>query len=296
VHFRVEEILQRFKIGEITLGEAKELLEKEAFAKMKLRLVEKLARLDVYREARTGIPEVILTEGKKVSWAISLLVEMARERGRAIASRINSSLVKELKNATPPGFTVEVHAEARIAVLKREGYRIEKGGKIGLIAAGTADLPVAEEARVFAQEMGCTVIHAYDVGIAGVHRVLDPLEEMLRAEVDVIIVVAGMDAVLPITVKGLVNLPVIGVPTSVGYGMGAKGLAPLLTMLQSCAPGLAVVNIDNGLGAAATAALIANRVASFRSPSHKGGAAVLAASRGQESPGAPFPPQSWRPG
>lgn len=261
----MREVLKNLKAGKITVEEAEALLEKSNFESLKLKFVEKIARLDVNREERTGVMEVILAEGKKSAWVIKLLLEMAEEKGRAIATRVNSKLAKKIKESLPSGYTEKFHPEACMVIVKKRGYRsIRTGGKIGLIAAGSADLSVAEEARVFAHEIGCEVLYAYDVGIAGVHRVLEPLEEMVSKDVDVIIVVAGMDAVLPITVKGLVNLPVIGVPTSVGYGMGAGGIAPLLTMLQSCSPGLAVVNIDNGFGAAALAALIANRVSKFR--------------------------------
>lgn len=261
----MKEILERFKAGEITVEEAEALLEKNASDRLKIKYVDGVARLDVYRDDRTGIPEVIQTECKKPEWAVKLVLEMAKERGRAIATRVSPDLVNKIKDSVPSGYVTEAYDEARVVVVKRDGYKVTKsGGRVGLLAAGTADIGVAEEARIFAQEMGCEVIYAYDVGIAGVHRVLGPLEEMMHKEVDVIIVAAGMDAVLPITVKGLVTLPVIGVPTSVGYGIGAGGIAPLLTMLQSCSPGLAVVNIDNGLGAGALAALIANRAAKFR--------------------------------
>ncbi len=143
--------------------------------------------------------------------------------------------------------------------MQKRGYEFEKTGKIGLIAAGTADLPVAEEARVVAEVCGCEVIKAYDVGIAGIHRLVEPLEEIVNANVAAIIVVAGMEGALPSVVASLVNIPVIGVPTSVGYGLGGKGVAALLSMLQNCSPGLAVVNIDNGVGAGTFAAKCAYR-------------------------------------
>ncbi len=132
------------------------------------------------------------------------------------------------------------------------------------MTAGTSDIPIAEEAAVVAAEMGSVVISAYDVGVAGLHRLAAPLRDMRERGVDAIVVAAGMDGALPSVVAGLVDVPVIGLPTSVGYGLGGRGVAALLSMLQTCAPGLAVVNIDNGVGAGATAALIANRVAAAR--------------------------------
>jgi NCAIR mutase (PurE)-related protein len=263
---KTNEILLKLKSGEISVAEAEELLERTAFERMRLKFVESLARLDVHRDRRTGIPEVILAEGKKPEWVARLLLEMVKERGRAMATRVEDACLQKIKEVVPSKYAIEVYGEARIVMLSEPGFEVAKtGGKVGLIAAGTADISVAEETRITAEQMGCEVHYAYDVGIAGPHRVLTPLEEMLSQGVDVIVVVAGMDAVLPITVKGLVDLPVIGVPTSVGYGIAAKGVAPLLTMLQSCSPGLGVVNIDNGFGAGALAALIANRVGRARS-------------------------------
>jgi NCAIR mutase (PurE)-related protein len=136
------------------------------------------------------------------------------------------------------------------------------GGKIGIISAGTSDMAVAEEARLMAEAMGCSAIVRYDVGIAGIHRLFPALKEMIAAGVDAIVVVAGMEGALASVVSAMVNVPVVGVPTSVGYGFGSAGLAALSCMLQSCAIGLAVFNIDNGIGAGAFAALIANRMAS----------------------------------
>ncbi len=136
---------------------------------------------------------------------------------------------------------------------------------MGILTAGTSDIPYAEEAAVVCQEMGCLVFTAYDVGVAGLHRLFAPLENLLQKErVDVLIVAAGMDGALPSVVSGMVPVPVIGLPTSVGYGLGGDGTAALLCMLQTCAPGLAVVNIDNGIGAGAMAGLIASRIAAAR--------------------------------
>ncbi len=142
--------------------------------------------------------------------------------------------------------------------------RRSTGGLVGVISAGTSDIPVAEEAALIAEEIGCHVTRIYDVGVAGLHRLMEPLRNLLSNGVDVIIVAAGMDGALPSVVAGLVPVPVIGLPTSIGYGMGGKGVAALLSMLQTCVPGLSVVNIDNGVGAGSTAAIIANRVAQAR--------------------------------
>ena len=132
------------------------------------------------------------------------------------------------------------------------------------MSAGTSDIPVAAEASLIAMEMGAQVLEAWDVGVAGLHRLVEPLERFTTAGIDVLVVAAGMDGALPSVVAGLVDVPVIGLPTSIGYGLGGGGVGALTAMLQSCAPGLVVVNIDNGIGAGSTAALIANRAAASR--------------------------------
>lgn len=266
----MREILERFKNGSISMEKAQEELEKSAFDRMRLQFIDKLARLDLDRAQRTGIPEVILAQGKKDEWVEKLIFAMAREKGRGIASRVHPELARKIADRVPEGFKADIYADARITVVKEANFSAPKtGGRIGLMTAGTADMAIAEEARVFAVEMGCDVFWEYDVGIAGIHRTLEALDALLSEDVDIIIVVAGMDAVLPITVRGLVNLPVIGVPSSVGYGIGEKGMAPLMTMLQSCSPGLTVVNIDNGFGAASFAALAASRAAKYRNMAGK---------------------------
>lgn len=223
--------------------------------------LDQLARLDLDRRERTGIPEIIFGTGKAVDHIVAIARRMASERGRAIVSRIAPEVLQQLRVALEPELAVEGHELARMAVVRRpEAAPAEGGGIIGVLAAGTADLPVAEEARVMASEMGCEVVHHYDVGVAGVHRLVEPLRELIARDVAAVVVVAGMEGALPTLVKGLVPVPVIGVPTSVGYGFGRPGEAALMTMLHSCSPGLTVVNVDNGLGAGATAALIANRL------------------------------------
>ncbi|HET9922337.1 MAG TPA: nickel pincer cofactor biosynthesis protein LarB [Ktedonobacteraceae bacterium] len=221
-------------------------------------------RPDPGREFRKGAPEVILGETKETAQIITMAQGLLAGSGRAIISRVRPEAVQPLHEAFHD-YTVSVREAARAMVIYRPDYvRRSTGGLVGVISAGTSDIPVAEEAALIAEEMGCRVTCIYDVGVAGLHRLMHPLRELLTAGVDAIIVVAGMDGALPSVVAGLVPVPVIGLPTSIGYGMGGKGVAALLAMLQTCAPGLSVVNIDNGVGAGITAALIANRVAHAR--------------------------------
>jgi pyridinium-3,5-biscarboxylic acid mononucleotide synthase len=163
------------------------------------------------------------------------------------------------------GNEVESFTRARMVVIRGPGHRrLESGGRVGIVTAGTSDLPAAEEAQVIAREMGCETDLAADVGVAGLHRLVSPLARLHEWGADALIVAAGMDGALPSVVAGLVDIPVIGLPTSRGYGMGGQGEAALLSMLQTCVPGMTVVNIDNGIGAGASAARIANRVAAAR--------------------------------
>jgi NCAIR mutase (PurE)-related protein len=221
-------------------------------------------RPDPGREFRKGAPEVILGETKGAAQIISMAQGLLAETGRAIISRMRPEALAPLQEAFRDN-TISVREAARAMVIYRPDYvRRSTGGQVGVISAGTSDIPVAEEAVLIAEEMGCHVTCIYDVGVAGLHRLMQPLRDLLTTGVDAIIVAAGMDGALPSVVAGLVPVPVIGLPTSIGYGVGGKGVAALLAMLQTCAPGLSVVNIDNGVGAGITAALIANRVAQAR--------------------------------
>src|SRR5438874_6125379 len=221
-------------------------------------------RPDLERAARKGVPEVILSDRKRPVDVVEAAREFVDRTGRAILSRVDESLEHALRAAFAD-CQLEASPAARMLVIKQPGFVTPTvDGEVGILCAGSSDVPVAEEAAVLLTEMGCRVQKAYDVGVAGLHRLAKPLEQMLASGVDVIVVAAGMDGALPSVVAGLVDVPVIGLPTSVGYGAGGQGLAALLSMLQTCAPGLVVVNIDNGVGAGATAALFANRVARAR--------------------------------
>ncbi len=229
------------------------------------------ARPDFTRQNRKGVPEVILCGTKDLCQCLAIADAFLERTQCAILSRVSPDVEAALRERYVEE-TLEWHGASRMAVLRRNGYEPPAtGGSVGILAAGTSDQPIAEEAAIICREMGATVHTAYDVGVAGLHRLFEPLQSFLRdAQVDVIIVAAGMDGALPSVVSGLVDVPVIGLPTSVGYGMGGKGEAALLAMLQTCSPGLAVVNIDNGVGAGAIAGLIANRAAAARSSASTG--------------------------
>ena len=210
------------------------------------------ACIDHQRHLRTGLPEVIYGESKSADQIIAIASAMIKKKGAVLATRVSADKAGTVLSALPD-FTY--HEQARM--LQFEKNRIDADqlrGTIVVICAGTSDLPVAEEARITAEVFGHPVETIYDAGVAGLHRLLARREIFLNASV--IIVAAGMEGALPSVVGGLVDCPVIGVPTSVGYGAGIGGFAALLGMLNSCAPGLAVVNIDNGFGAACMAAKI----------------------------------------
>ncbi len=224
--------------------------------------VREFARLDLHRHDRTGIPEVVFAEGKSTEQVISILASLAEKSGQALATRVSAEGGLSIKRKLGRRFIVVHNPAGRLVEVQRRGFRARrKVGCIAVLAAGTADVRVAEEARVTAELMGCEVLKFYDVGIAGIHRLAEPLRQMRESDVSCLVVAAGMEGALPSVVRGLVDVPVIGVPVSTGYGYGGRGEGALMTMLQSCSPGLTVVNIDIGFGAGATAALIARRAA-----------------------------------
>lgn len=225
-------------------------------------ILKSFANLDYARAARTGIPEAVLAETKTVRQVAESLRAFVGHAGYGLATRVNAGTQEEIIALLGTEIETVWHDAARLLVARSRGRQVVRtGGKVAVFAAGTSDLPVAEEAHITADLMGCDVYTFYDVGIAGIHRLLEPVEQVLREGVSIAVAVAGMEGALPSVLRGLLPVPVIGVPTSVGYGYGGKGEGALMTMLQSCSPGLTVVNIDNGFGAGSTAALIANIVA-----------------------------------
>ena len=223
------------------------------------------ARPDFERAKRKGVPEVILADGKSVEHALRITHLFLDRNGRAILSRLPRELEARLQQEFADASDVEIewYETARAVVLRKPGAAVrETGGRVGILTAGTSDLPAAQEAAMVCREMGCQVYTTFDVGVAGLHRLFGPLTKMLdEHQIDVLVVAAGMDGALPSVVSGLADVPVIGLPTAVGYGLGGDGVAALYSMLQTCAPGMAVVNIGNGIGAGAMAGLIANRAA-----------------------------------
>lgn len=218
-------------------------------------------RLDAGREARIGVPEVVYAPGKSPNNLIAAVRGLLAARGRVIVSRVNDADAALLR-AHFADAQIEIGEGMRTARVTTTAYREPfAGGHVGIVTAGTSDLPAADEACVIAEAMGCAVRVVADVGVAGLHRLFAPLESLLTWGADALIVAAGMDGALPSVIAGLAPLPVIGLPTMIGYGAGGQGEAALLSMLQTCAPGLTVVNIDNGIGAGVAAARIANQSA-----------------------------------
>ncbi len=208
------------------------------------------AKVDHHRALRAGMPEVILGQGKTPTQVAGIFTRLAKHGGNVLATRADAKQFAAVKKKVR---TVEYRELARAIVLHRDPTNYGKG-IIAVVSAGTSDIPVAEEAVVTAELMGNEVEHFYDVGVAGIHRLLANREALMAARV--IIVCAGMEGALPSVVGGLVGVPVIAVPTSVGYGASFQGLAALLGMLNSCASNVSVVNIDNGFGAGYVASLI----------------------------------------
>ncbi len=243
---RLTALLQQVRLGEVGVEQALEHLRR-----LPVEVLDS-ARIDHHRALRTGMPEAIFGEHKTAAQLIDILSALLRTGSVALATRVSADKAAEVQ-ANVPGLSY--HAAARILVGNEAQIPSEAGrGTVLIVTAGTSDLPVAEEARLTLYSCGHTVTTIHDAGVAGIHRILAHVAALQQATV--IIVVAGMEGALPSVVAGMTAAPVIGVPTSIGYGTGAGGYSALLGMLNSCSPGLAVVNIDNGFGAACMAAAI----------------------------------------
>ena len=250
----IQEILESLEDGKISAKTAKKLISLYS-----IKEIENIAKIDINRRKRRGIPEVIFAETKELGEIKKIL--------KAVLENSNSVMISKIKKQD---YSKIVSFCERLKIKVKKGKNSSslllfnkpikfQGGKVGIITAGTSDIGIAEEARLMCEAMNCKCITSYDVGVAGIQRIFPILKEMIDEEVDCIIVAAGMEGALATLVSSLVDIPVIGVPTSVGYGYGEKGIAALASMLQSCSLGLSVVNIDGGIAAGAIAANIANR-------------------------------------
>ncbi|MGI6685426.1 MAG: nickel pincer cofactor biosynthesis protein LarB [Bacillota bacterium] len=240
---KIRSILLKVQSGGTSVEEALEKLRHLPYEDLGF------AKVDHHRALRNGYPEVIFCQGKTVEQVIMIMEKLIRHNPIVLGTRATPEMYHEVAQVIPQ---VKYYELGRVIEYQKEP--LPKKGRILVISAGTADLPVAEEAAITANALGHYVEKLYDVGVAGIHRLLDNYQVLNKARA--IIVAAGMEGALASVVAGLVEVPVIGVPTSVGYGASFQGLAPLLTMLNSCANGIGVVNIDNGFGAAALASAI----------------------------------------
>lgn len=245
---QIRQLLEQISRGEIDAAEGIERLRYLPFEDIGI------AQIDHHRDLRQGHPEVVFGQGKSVQQLIRIIGSIAGRKGDLLVTRLEKSAAEEILAACP---STEYHSEAHCLTMASAGREKAGRGKILVISAGTSDIPVASEALVTARFLGNEVEHLFDVGVAGIHRILSRIELLRSATV--LIVVAGMEGALPSVVGGLVDRPVIAVPTSVGYGAAFGGIAALLGMLNSCASGVTVVNIDNGFGAACAASRI-NRI------------------------------------
>jgi hypothetical protein len=238
----------------LTQVKAKRISVNDAFEKLRHLPYEDLgfAKIDHHRLMRTGLPEVVFCQGKTLEQVVAIFKSLSKKNKLVLLTRADEKIFRHIRKIN---HKVIYNPLARTISL--EGKKSGKKGLVAVVCAGTADIPVAEEAAVTASVFGSRVERVYDVGVAGIHRLLDCFDRIAASHC--IIVIAGMDGVLPSVVGGLACCPVIAVPTSVGYGANFNGIAPLLTMLNSCAPNVSVVNINNGFGAGYIASMI-NRI------------------------------------
>ncbi len=241
----VERLLKDLQDGKVSVKEAMESLRALPYEDLGF------AKIDTHREIRRGIPEAVYCPGKTPEQIVAIVKRMVEARSLAVATRASREIYDRIKEGLDR-VTVTYHEKARMVVAGKTPPA--RRGHVLVVTAGTSDIPVAEEAAVTAEILGNRVTRLYDVGVAGIHRVLDRRELLQGAKV--VVVVAGMEGALPSVVAGLVDVPVIAVPTSVGYGASFDGLAALLGMMNACSPGVAVVNIDNGFGAGYLASTI----------------------------------------
>jgi NCAIR mutase (PurE)-related protein len=251
----MKDILERLVNGELDVDEAEHLLKADNILEF-----DDIVKFDIKRNERTGFPEAVFSPSKDYEDLITIIRDYLKKSDKdlIITKLSNERYEKILSDLDGDSHIFDYNKRAQILVIRKEITEKEPIAKIGIITAGTSDINIAEEARVIVEEGGCEAITSYDIGVAGIHRLFPQIAHMVKEGVRAFIVCAGMEGALPSVVAGLVDVPVIAVPTSVGYGVGEGGRVALDAMLQSCAPGIAVVNIDNGFGAGVFALTIVN--------------------------------------
>ena len=251
----MKDILERLVRGELDTAEAEQLLKANNILEF-----DEIAKFDAKRSDRTGFPEAVFSLGKDYEDLITIIRNyIEKSDDDLIVTKLSSERYERIiEDLGEDSFIFDYNKRAQILIVRKEIAKKDPIAKIGIMTAGTSDINIAEEARVILEEGGCEVITSYDIGVAGIHRLFPQIAHMVSEGVRAFIVCAGMEGALPSVVAGLVDVPVIAVPTSVGYGVGEGGRVALDSMLQSCAPGIAVVNIDNGFGAAVFALTIVN--------------------------------------
>ncbi|AMD18276.1 hypothetical protein TL18_09775 [Methanobrevibacter sp. YE315] len=242
----MKDILERLVNGQISIEEAENLINSNNILEF-----DEIAKMDMERNQRTGFPEAVFAPSKDYEDLLLIIKRyIENNNDNLIITKLSEDryerLLNDLENISA---IFDYNKRARILIIRQKIEKTDSIAKIGIITAGTSDINIAEEARVIVEEGGCEAITSYDIGVAGIHRLFPQIAHMVSEGVRAFIVCAGMEGALPSVVAGLVDVPVIGVPTSVGYGVGEGGRVALDAMLQSCAPGIAVVNIDNGFGA-----------------------------------------------
>jgi hypothetical protein len=242
----MKDILERLVNGELDIAEAENLIKSENILEF-----DDVAQLDIKRKDRTGFPEAVFSPSKDYEDLLLIIRKYLESRDDdLIVTKLSSERYERiLDDLGENPFIFDYNKRAQMLIIRKEITENEPIAKIGIITAGTSDINIAEEARVIVEQGGCEAITSYDIGVAGIHRLFPQIAHMVSEGVRAFIVCAGMEGALPSVVAGLVDVPVIAVPTSVGYGVGEGGRVALDAMLQSCAPGIAVVNIDNGFGA-----------------------------------------------
>ena len=251
----MKDILERLVSGELDVDEAEKLLKANNILEF-----DDIAKFDIKRTERTGFPEAVFSPSKDYEDLITIIRSyLEKSSQNLIITKLSHERYERItEDLGKNSYIFDYNKRAQILIIRKEIIEKDPIAKIGIITAGTSDINIAEEARVIVEEGGCEAITSYDIGVAGIHRLFPQIAYMVGEGVRAFIVCAGMEGALPSVVAGLVDVPVIAVPTSVGYGVGEGGRVALDAMLQSCAPGIAVVNIDNGFGAGVFALTIVN--------------------------------------